>query len=92
MTDMKLYEDRAALEVGQCYVEDLSTGRVRFTQKGRTEYTSRFGKAGIDINTIHTMAQLKSAWDRSQWVGIEEIRNMVAGHPELEKVLAPILK
>lgn len=91
MDDMKPNEDRAHLKVGQGYVEDVTTGTIRFTQTGRFEYTARFGKAGIDINTIHTMVQLKAAWARSEWVVIDELRQMVAGHPEFERALTNIL-
>ena len=89
--DQKPYEERADLEVGQCYVEDIATGKIRFTKKGISEYSARFAKAGININNIQTMAQLKAAWTRSEWVVLDDLRKMVAGHPEFEKALSNIL-
>lgn len=89
--DMKPHEERADLEVRQCYVEDVATGNIRFTKNGISECSARFAKSGININSIQTKAQLKVIWTRSEWVVLDDLRKMVAGHPEFEMALSNIL-
>lgn len=74
----------------QDFVEDAATGRIRFNAKGFAEYGPRFAKAGIDINQIKTLGQLKDACARSDDVLAAEIREMVKGHKELEEILKPL--
>lgn len=87
---LKFLKAQAQLENRRCWVEDSATGRIHFTRTGLAKYGPVFAKAGITIQTIRTFDQLKDAWARSQWVEIDELRKMVAGHPELEQALAPI--
>lgn len=71
----------------ECFVEDFSTGQIRFTRKGFAEYGGRFAKAGIDINRIRNREQFRQAVIASEWVFIDELREMVKGHKEIEDVL-----
>lgn len=91
MDELKPYEERAEREWRRSYVEDLASGTIRLTQQGRSDYGKRFAKVGVNIDGIRTMAQFKAALAKSEWVIIEELRTMVAGHPELEHALTPII-
>ena len=71
----------------ECFVEDPVTGQIRFTAKGRAEYSSQFGRAGIDIGYIRTREEFRAACIRSEYVFVEDLRQMVKGHTELEGVL-----
>jgi hypothetical protein len=77
-------------EFRQCFVEDSTNGRIRFTSKGVAGYGPRFAKAGIDIHQICTRDELREACTRSAWVFAEELREMVKGHNELELILKPL--
>jgi hypothetical protein len=74
-------------EFRECFIEDPATGHIRFTIKGRAEYRSQFGRAGIDIRRIRTREEFRSACIRSEYVFVEDLRRMVKGHTELEGVL-----
>jgi hypothetical protein len=71
----------------ECFVEDPTTGRIRFTAKGLAAYRSQFARAGIDIKRIRTRDDLRAACVRSEHVFAEDLRQMVKGHTELEGVL-----
>ena len=71
----------------QCFIEDPVSHDIRFTAKGFAEYGARFAKAGIDINQIRNRAQLTDAVIRSEWVFIDELREMVKGHKEIEDAI-----
>lgn len=75
------------MSVRNCFVEDACTGSIRFTKTGYQRYGARFAKAGIDINQILTREQFRQACKASQWVLMDEIRQMVRGHKELEMAL-----
>jgi hypothetical protein len=77
-------------EFRECFVEDPATGHIRFTTKGRAEYRSQFGRAGIDIRRIRTREEFRSACIRSEYVFVEDLRQMVKGHTELEAVLKSV--
>ena len=77
-------------EFRQTFVEDVRSGRIRFTPKGFTEYGAQFAKAGIDINKIKSRDAFRAACIASEWVVFEEIRQMVKGHEELEEILKPL--
>ncbi len=66
------------------------TGCIRFTSKGREEYAARFARCNIDIRVIRTRDQFRDACRRTQWVLWDEVRTMVAGHPELQALLQPL--
>jgi hypothetical protein len=89
--ELRALQEQADLKVRQFYVVDANTGTIRLTKTGMSECAARFAKAGINIHEITTLEQLKSAWARSQWVELDEIRTMVQGHPALETALAKIL-
>lgn len=89
--ELRTLQKAADLKVRQIYVVDANTGMIRLTKTGKSECSARFAKAGINIHEIKTLEQLKSAWARSQWVELDEIRTMVKGHPELETALLKIL-
>jgi hypothetical protein len=74
----------------ECFVEDPATEQIRFTTKGRTAYRSQFGRAGIDITRIRTREELRTACIRSEYVFVEDLRQMVKGHAELEAVLKSV--
>jgi hypothetical protein len=74
-------------EFRQCFIEDPVSREIRFTPKGFAEYGARFAKAGIDINQIRTLGQLRDAVIRSEWVFIDELREMVKGHKEIEDAI-----
>ena len=71
----------------ECFIEDRCTGHIRFTTKGRAEYRSQFARAGIDIGRIRTRDDFRAACIRSEYVFVEDLRQMVKGHTELEEVL-----
>ena len=74
-------------EFRECFVEDPATGHIRFTTKGRAEYRLQFARAGFDIRRIRTREEFRSACIRSEYVFVEDLRQMVKGHTELEGVL-----
>ena len=71
-------------------IEDKTTGAIRFTTRGLQEYRAQFAKAGIDIRHIRTRAAFKEACQRSYPFWVEEMRQMVKGHKELEEILEPL--
>jgi hypothetical protein len=71
----------------ECFVEDRATGRIRFTTKGLAAYRSQFARAGIDISRIRNRKAFRAACIRSESVFVEDLRQMVKGHTELEEVL-----
>lgn len=71
----------------QADTTDASTGSIRFTKTGYEQYGARFATAGIDINRVVTREQFRQACKASQWVLMDEIRQMVRGHKELEIAL-----
>jgi hypothetical protein len=71
----------------QRFIEDPVSHEIRFTPKGFAEYGARFAKAGIDINQIRNRGQMRDAVVRSEWVFIEELREMVKGHKEIEDAI-----
>jgi hypothetical protein len=74
----------------ECFVEDPATQQIRFTAKGRAVYRSQFGRAGIDIAHIRTRGELRAACIRSEYVFVEDLRQMVKGHAKLEAVLESV--
>ena len=71
----------------ECFVEDPATGKIRFTAKGLAAYRSQFGRAGIDITGIRSRDEFRQACIRSEYVFVDDLRQMVKGHTELEAVL-----
>ncbi len=77
----------SAKDFHECFVEDSETGRIRFTRKGLAIFRSQFARAGIDIRDIRTRDELRTACRRSEHVFVDDLRQMVKGHTELENVL-----
>ena len=77
----------SARDFHECFVEDPKTGRIRFTAKGLAAFGSQFARAGIDIRRIRTRDELRAACRRSEHVFVDDLRQMVKGHTELEEVL-----
>ena len=77
----------SANDFRECFVEDATTGQIRFTAKGLATYRSQFGRAGIDITRIRRRDELRAACIRSEYVFVDDLRKMVKGHTELEEVL-----
>jgi hypothetical protein len=71
----------------ECFVEDPATGKIRFTAKGLVTYRSQFARAGIDIRRIRSRGELRAACIRSEHVLVDDLRQMVKGHTELEEAL-----
>jgi hypothetical protein len=71
----------------ECFVEDPATGRIRFTAKGLAAYRSQFARAGVDIARIRSREAFRAACVRSESVFVDDLRQMVKGHTELEGVL-----
>src|ERR1700730_10278551 len=67
----------------ECFIEDPATGNIRFTTKGRAEYRSQFGRAGIDIRRIRTREEFRTACIRSEYVFVEDLRQMVGATQSL---------
>lgn len=78
---------QSAKDFRECFVEDPATGKIRFTAKGLDAYRSQFGRAGIDITGIRSRDELRQACIRSEYVFVDDLRQMVNGHTELEAVL-----
>jgi hypothetical protein len=49
----------------QLFVQDPTTGRIRFTRAGVERYRTRFARVGFDITSIRTLAQFEAAVDAS---------------------------
>lgn len=77
----------SAKDFHECFVEDPETGRIRFTAKGLAAFRSQFARAGIDIRSIRTRDEVRAACRRSDHVFVDDLRQMVKGHTELEEVL-----
>ena len=77
----------SARDFHECFVEDPKTGRIRFTAKGLGAFRSQFARAGIDIRRIRTRDELRAACWRSEYVFVDDLRQMVKGHTELEEAL-----
>ena len=77
----------SARDFHECFVEDPKTGRIRFTAKGLAAFRSQFARTGIDIRRIRTRDEFRAACRRSEHVFVDDLRQMVKGHTELEAVL-----
>ena len=77
----------SAKDFHECFVEDPKTRRIRFTAKGLAAFRSQFARVGIDIRRIRTRDELRAACRRSEHVLVDDLRQMVKGHTELEAVL-----
>jgi hypothetical protein len=77
----------SAKDFHECFVEDPKTGRIRFTAKGLAAFRSQFARVGIDIRRIRTRDELRAACLRSEQVFVDDLRQMVKGHTELEEAL-----
>ena len=77
----------SARDFHESFVEDPKTGRIRFTAKGLAAFRSQFARIGIDIRRIRTRDELRAACRRSEHVFVDDLRQMVKGHTELEEVL-----
>ena len=80
----------SARDFHECFVEDPKTGRIRFTAKGLAAFRSQFARVGIDIRRIRTRDELRAACLRSEQVFVDDLRQMVKGHTELEEVLVTV--
>ena len=80
----------SARDFHECFVEDPKTGRIRFTAKGLAAFRSQFARIGIDIRRIRTRDELRAACRRSEHVFVDDLRQMVKGHMELEEVLVTV--
>jgi hypothetical protein len=47
------------------YIEDLATGRIRFTRRGLQGLSWFFAQAGIDIRSVRTVVQYREARRRA---------------------------
>jgi hypothetical protein len=74
-------------EERRCIVEDLATGRIRFTRAGFREYGPRFAQAGIDINGIKSKTAFKHACLRSEYVVWRQLRDRMKENPELMAIM-----
>ena len=77
----------SARDFHECFVEDPKTGRIRFTAKGLAAFRAQFARTGIDIRRIRTRDELRVACRRSDHVFVDDLRQMVKGHTELEEAL-----
>ena len=77
----------SAKDFHECFVEDPKTGRIRFTAKGLAAFRSQFARVGIDIRRICTRDELRAACRRSEQVFVDDLRQMVKGHTEVEEAL-----
>ena len=77
----------SAKDFHECFVEDSATGKIRFTAKGLAAFGSQFARAGIDIRRIRTRDELRMACRRSEHAFVDDLRQMIKGHTELEKLL-----
>ena len=71
----------------ECFVEEPARGRIRFTAKGLAAYRAQFARVGIDIARIRSREAFRAACIRSESVFVDDLRQMVKGHTELEAVL-----
>ena len=49
------------VNIRQYFIEDPTSGAIRFTAKGIEHFRDRFAKAGIDIRAIRTVTQFCDA-------------------------------
>ncbi|MFC1381334.1 MAG: hypothetical protein G8D84_21755 [gamma proteobacterium symbiont of Clathrolucina costata] len=73
------------------YLIDES-GRLRFTQKGLSELTPYFAKAGIDIHTINTLDAYNKARDLASPFFTEWLAERASEWPETDQfdLLGPV--
>lgn len=73
------------------FVQDVSSGRIRFTRRGQDAWRKRLAKAGCDIDRIRTLAEFEAAVDA---VFAAEFRALAAREkgkdPFLDAILAEI--
>ena len=77
-------------EFAQRFIQEAGTDNIRFTSAGLQHYRSLFGRAGIDINTIKTRTDFKTARDKSFPYELADLRQLVKGHKEIEEALKPL--
>lgn len=51
-------------KVRSFFIEDPTSGAIRFTAKGLEFFRDRFAKAGVDIRCVRTMTQFRDAYQK----------------------------
>lgn len=73
----------------QLYIQDASTGKIRFTRAGCEKYGARFARAGFDIRKITSMQAFESAVDASFAQEMQQLASAARGEDSaLDAVLA----
>ena len=70
------------------FVEDPTSGRIRFTRKGVEKYGARFGRVGFDVKAIRTMAEFEQAVDAMMARELQQLAAEIGDEPALREALA----
>ena len=77
------------MDARQLFIQDATTGRIRFTQAGVERYKERFAKAGFAIRRITTMREFEAAVDASFALEMEHLAADTRGQdPALDAIMA----
>ncbi|MBN2702385.1 MAG: hypothetical protein JXR29_13145 [Methylothermaceae bacterium] len=75
------------------FIRDVSTGKIRITQSGKTAYRHRFAKAGYDIDRIRTLEEFESAVDAIFSAEFHDLAIKDKGkNPTLDRILTDVLE
>ena len=72
----------------QLFIQDATTGRIRFTQAGISRYGERFARAGFSIRQITTMKEFEAAVDASFALEMKKLASETRGQdPALDAIM-----
>jgi len=73
----------------QLFIQDATTGRIRFTQAGIARYGERFAMAGFAIRQITTIREFEAAANAMFARDMENLASETRGEdPALDAILA----
>ena len=76
------------MSTGHNYIEDVQSGRIRFTRTGLNRFAGQLACCGISIGQIRTRAQFEAALDRMLEQDLDEVAALFEPEPSLESILA----
>jgi len=71
------------------FIEDPSTGRIRFTPCGIKELGPKFAKVGIDIRTLKTKHQARLAAEQYSDYVLRDLA-LNSANPEIDAIFADV--
>lgn len=77
------------MDARQLFIQDTTTGRIRFTKAGIKHYGERFARAGFSLRHITTMREFEVAVDASFAQEMEKLASETRGQdPALDAILS----